>query len=219
MVTLNAVAAGQAVNDFLFDFLDLRPEGGEAVYSEGQTTLDSILAPYRDLYDEPVSTAVILTADGRGLTDDLSSEDRDKLFLFAELFTFAALADREFFDLNYFNRDHLRLVIQAFNDQQGGALLETLRRDGHQSNFVTGNYYRVQVPEHVSSGVRLIKPDCVLLKALFAAQERTEWAGLHQGIVLFNEANTDAPYMLPNTDLVLTCGAIEQVLGITTRKD
>ncbi len=32
VITLNAVAAGQAVNDFLFDFLDLRPEGGDAVY-------------------------------------------------------------------------------------------------------------------------------------------------------------------------------------------
>ena len=32
VITLNAVAAGQAVNDFLFDFLDLRPESGDAVY-------------------------------------------------------------------------------------------------------------------------------------------------------------------------------------------
>ena len=32
VITLNAVAAGQAVNDFLFDFLDLRSEGGDAVY-------------------------------------------------------------------------------------------------------------------------------------------------------------------------------------------
>ena len=32
VITLNAVAAGQAVNDFLFDFLDLRPGSGDAVY-------------------------------------------------------------------------------------------------------------------------------------------------------------------------------------------
>ena len=32
VITLNAVAAGQAVNDFLFDFLDLRTAGGDAVY-------------------------------------------------------------------------------------------------------------------------------------------------------------------------------------------
>ena len=32
VITLNAVAAGQAVNDFLFDFLDLRPGDGDVVY-------------------------------------------------------------------------------------------------------------------------------------------------------------------------------------------
>ena len=32
VITLNAVAAGQAVNDFLFDFLDLRPKSSDAVY-------------------------------------------------------------------------------------------------------------------------------------------------------------------------------------------
>ncbi len=32
VITLNAVAAGQAVNDFLFDFLDLRPEDNTVVY-------------------------------------------------------------------------------------------------------------------------------------------------------------------------------------------
>ena len=32
MITLNAVAAAHAVNDFLFDFLDLRPKTMEAAY-------------------------------------------------------------------------------------------------------------------------------------------------------------------------------------------
>ena len=32
VITLNAVAAGHAVNDFLFDFPDLRAESGDAVY-------------------------------------------------------------------------------------------------------------------------------------------------------------------------------------------
>ena len=183
--------------------------------SERQATLDAVLAPYRDLQDKPVRTACILAGAGRSLTDDLSGQDRAELFLFAELFTFAALAAREFFSLNYFNRDHLRLVIQAFADPQGGAVLETRRRDGSRSSWVTGNHYRVQVPAHVSSGGCLIKPDYALLEALLAARERKVWAGLHQGIVLFNEANTDASDMSPNTELVLTYAAMEQVLGIT----
>ncbi|MYC98016.1 MAG: hypothetical protein F4X13_01980 [Gammaproteobacteria bacterium] len=65
----------------------------------------------------------------------------------------------------------------------------------------------------------MIKPDCALLQALLAAREQEEWVGLHQGIVLFNEANTDAPDMLPNTELVLTYAAMQQVLGIASKRD
>ena len=49
--------------------------------------------------------------------------------------------------------------------------------------------------------------------------ESLAWSGLHRGIVLFNQANTDAPDMSPDTELVLTCSAIEQILGITSRPD
>ena len=100
--------------------------------------------------------------------------------------------------------------------------MEMRRRDGVQWSSVTGDYYRVQVPAHVSPGGQLIKPDLALFKALLESRERLEslaWSGLHRGIVLFNQANTDAPDMSPDTELVLTCSAIEQVLGITSRQD
>ena len=189
---------------------------------ESRATLDSVLAPYRDLLGHPVKTAVILTAHGRGLTDDLSGQNRADLFLFAELFAFAALAAREFFSGDYFTRDHLRLAIQAFTDPRGGALVEMRRRDGVQPSFVTSDYYRVQVPAHVSPAGQFINPDLALLKALLESRERLEsraWSGLYQGIVLFNQANTDAPDMSPDTELVLTYSAIEQILGITSRRD
>ena len=186
---------------------------------ECQSTLDSILAPYRDFRDEPVETAVILTAGDRGLTDDLSAEDRADLFLFAELFAFAALAAREFFTWDYFNRDQLRLVIQAFKDARGGAVVETRRRDGRVSSWIAGEDYRVQVPAHVSLGSQPIKPDYALLDALLALREQEAWPGLHRGMVLFNQANTDAADMSPSTELVLTYAAMEQILGITSNKD
>ncbi len=186
---------------------------------ERQSTLDLVLAPYRDLRDEPVQTAVILAARGRGLTDDLSAEDRADLFLFAELFAFAALAAREFFTWDYINRDELRLVIQAFKDPRGGAVVETRRRDGSVTSWIAAEDYRVQVPTHVSLGRQPIKPDFALLDALVALREQEAWPGLHRGIVLFNQANTDAADMSPNTELVLTYAAMEQILGITSNKD
>ena len=133
--------------------------------ADRQATIDAVLAPYRDLRDEPIRTAVILAAHDRGLTEHLSEEDRADLFLLAELFAFAALAAREFFGYDYCNRDDLRLVIQAFEDPRGGAFMEMRRRDGVQGSRVTGDHYKVQVPAHVSHGGRQIKLDCALARS------------------------------------------------------
>lgn len=187
--------------------------------AERQATIDAVLAPYRDLRDESIRTAVILAAHDRELTEHPSDEDRADLFLFAELFAFAALAAREFFGYDYCNRDDLRLVIQAFEDPRGGAFLEMRRRDGVQWSSVSRDHYRVQMPAHVCHGVKQIKPDCALLEALLRSRSRDEWSGLYRGIVLFNQANTDAPDMSMDTELVLTYAAMEQILGISSRAD
>ena len=52
VITLNAVAAGQAVNNFLFDFLDLRPdvESGNSVYQHHYFLRDTVqnVVPRKD---------------------------------------------------------------------------------------------------------------------------------------------------------------------------
>ena len=186
-----------------------------------QETLDALLAPYHFLGDGPIKYAVILTAHDRDLTDELSPEDRADLFEFAELFAFAALAAREFFSADYWNRGQLRLVIQAFTDPKDGAFLEMRRRDGSDLLRITGDRYMVQAPMHVTSGGQSIKLDCALLEALLAAraQSRERWSRLHRGIVLFNQANTDAPDVSPHTDLMLTYPALEQVLGLVSGRE
>ncbi len=184
-----------------------------------QATIDAVLSPYRDLRDKPIRTAVILEAHGRELTERPSDEDRADLFLFAELFAFAALAVRDYFDYDYYNRDDLRLVIQEFEDPRGGVFLELRRRDGVQWSSVSRDSYRVQAPAHVCQGGKQIKPDCALLEALLRSRSRDEWLGLYRGIVLFNQANTDAPDMSMDTELVLTYAAMEQILGISSRAD
>lgn len=96
------------------------------------------------------------------------------------------------------------------------------RRDGYQQSFVIADYCRFQVPAHVGASGTLIEPDSALLDALLESRERLDprtWAALYQGIVHFNQANTDQPDMSPDMELVMTYSAIEQVLGITSRKD
>ncbi|MXW67395.1 MAG: hypothetical protein F4Z72_10400 [Gemmatimonadales bacterium] len=191
-----------------------------AVNEECRTTLDSVLAPYRDAWDDPVGSAVMLNRKGRGLTDDLSGEDRDDLFRFAELFSFVALAVREFFVRDYYyNRENLRLVIQAFADPQGGAVVNVRRRDGVVQSIIPGALYRVPAPDHVAFPGLTIKPDWALLDALLASRAHEAWSRLYQGIVLFNQANTDAPDVSMDTELVLTYAAMEQILGISSRSD
>ena len=194
-----------------------RPRPGDEI----QKTLDAVLAPYQILGDEAIKYAVILTTHDRDLTDELSPEDRADLFEFAELFAFAALAAREFFADDYWNRDQLRLVIQAFTDPKDGTFLELRRRDGSEQLRITGDRYMVQAPMHVTSGGQSIKLDRALLEALLAAraQNRGRWPGLYQGIVHFNQANTDAPDVPYHNDLVFTYPALEQVLGLVSGRD
>ena len=187
--------------------------------AESQATIDAVLAPYRDLRDESIRTAVILAAHDRDLTEHPSDKDRADLFLFAELFAFTALAAREFFSYEYYNRDDLRLVIQAFEDPRDGAFMEMRRRDGVHRSRVTGDHYKVQVPAHVSPVGKVIKPDCALLEALLRSRSCEEWSGLYRGIVLFNQANTDAPDMSMDAELVLTYAAMEQILGVSGSDD
>lgn len=192
-----------------------RPRPADGLYE----TLAAVLAPYRKLRDDPINHAAILTAHGRAPTDELSAEDRANLFEFAELFAFAALAARKFFWPDFLNRDHLRLVIQAFSDPGGGALMQMRRRDGRNQSWIPGDCDTVQAPAHMSSGGHRMDFDCVLLEALLAAREKARegWPGLRQGISLFNQANTDAPDTSPDTELVLTYAAMEQILGLVSR--
>lgn len=184
-----------------------------------QKTLDTVLAPFCIHRGEPIKHAVILVRHGRAPTGELSAEDRANLFEFAELFAFAALAARRFFWPDYLNRDHLRLVIQAFSDREGGASMQLRRRDGQERLWIPGDCDTVQAPAHVSSGGHRMQFDGALLKALLAAREddQERWSGLRQGIGLFNQANTDAPDTSPDTELVLTYAAMEQILGLVSR--
>jgi len=71
----------------------------------------------------------------------------------------------------------------------------------------------------VTSPGQRIQPDWALLRALLASREREDCSRLYEGILLFNEANTDASDTAPETELVLTFAAVEQILKLRSPKD
>ncbi|MBM4307391.1 MAG: hypothetical protein FJ123_11735 [Deltaproteobacteria bacterium] len=188
--------------------------GGQPANGPLQIQIDNVIQPYRDLTGDPIHYATILTTADRGVTDDMPGELISELFEFSELVATVALSARRFFEnYGYCNRDNVRLVIQGFREDSGGALVRTRRRDGSISTYITAGVNEVRCPPHIR--LNRIALDVSLLNALHGAQgqinERT-WGQLFQAAVLFNEANTDRDYMPETVELVLAFASLEQLL-------
>lgn len=176
-----------------------------------QGVIDAVLEPYKGPSGHPISDAVILTVNGRGLTEDMPEDLHQDLFALGEIVAIAGLAKRRFFGhVGYTNRDHYRLVIQGFKDSGGGALVTNRRRDGSWNSYITEEVYQVLCPWHVlPTEVVLEVP---FLKALLGAMNTQEWPRIYQAMITYNEANTDRREMPPAAEVVLCYAAIEQLL-------
>jgi hypothetical protein len=134
-----------------------------------------------------------------------------ELFGVGDSVAFSLLSARRFFHpVDYCNRDHARLVIQAFDKADGGTLIRTRRRDGSTSAFFSAGVHEVRCPHHVFRGH--VPLDVGLLDALCRSLEHEDWPRISQAVALFNEANTDQDFMPEAAELILSYAAIEQVL-------
>lgn len=176
-----------------------------------QEAIDLVLEPYKGPSGHPVSDAVILTVNGRALTEDMPESLHQDLFAFGEMVAVASLAKRHFFGhIGYTNRDNYRMVIQAFTDPGRGALVTNRRRDGSLSSYITEKVYKVLCPWHVLPAEVVLEPP--FLKALLEAMDTGEWSRIYQAVITFNEANTDRLEMPPAAEAILSYAAIEQLL-------
>jgi hypothetical protein len=178
-----------------------------------QQSIDRILETYCNL-SGPIEKATILHLRDKDILADLNDEECAALFLFVELLAMSALSAREFFGtgMQYQNRDNFRLVIQRVMDNQDGVTIVSRRRDGSSTNFVSGDIYRVQRPQHTRSCHRNAI-DLQLLEALLKARDLPEWHELYEAILGFNIANTDSRDMSANVEAVLIVGAFERLLA------
>ncbi len=186
---------------------------GQAPGPPDQPALDALLKPYVHGKELPVEFATLIRLSEKGITSDLSDEDRASLFGFSELVAFSGLARREFFTkFNYVNRDDFTFVIQAFKEAGSGVAVTARRRDGVTQAYVVPTAYRVHRPFHVNNVDMRVQIDKELLLALVNARSRDAWPRYEEAILSFNRANTDGDQVSEQAEAVHMVGAIERLL-------
>jgi hypothetical protein len=200
---------------------DLLPYDAKGSFADAGSIeiVRSLLAPYCQRFDLAGRFSTVVRRDGKIVCDDnISDEELNELFRFSEYLAFAGLAERRYFDhVDYWNRDHFRLIVQKFAGTDGGTVLLTRRRDGSTNNLVPAEYFKVVRPTHV--GDARVTIDSRFLQALLSEPLDADRPGLHDAIVTFNMANTDADYVRDNVEVMLAANAFQRALDCKGTKD
>jgi len=195
----------------------LRPSGAQ---SPQQRVIDSILAPFECAPDRSVNLATLVRLDGRDLTDDLSEDERDRLFVFSKLVAFGGLARNEFCGLlPCCNATDFTLLLQGFRQQADGTRITIRRRDRDEEIRVMEDAYRVREPLYASHSSLPTKLDVALIEALLSARGHQLWECLRDAVEAFVRANSDNPEIAPQSEVVDMVGAFERVLGVWGKDD
>ncbi len=179
-----------------------------------------IMNSYRGSTGHPVREFAIVKFTGRTVLDDLSEEERDRLWGSVALACLAALSQRDFMGAHrpYCNADCFVLYGQRFEKQPDFAAISVRRRDGSYGIGTALTTLAVEIPIHVvqatfplSLDERLLQSlSCLRTKLLESQKER--WDIWQDGIIFFNQANTDAENVRWQVEWVLMCGAFQRLL-------
>jgi hypothetical protein len=189
--------------------------------SDVQATLDAITEAYLTQVKQPIRHATLVRIGQGDLTRDLDEQERRATFVLSELLAVCGLSCRQFFqsgNLDYWNRDNFRLVVQTFANPHMGVAVTTRRRDGSTTNYSSKGIYLVHEPEHVFSHT-IVCIDHPLLEALFRVQGAGTWDPYWESMVYFNLANTDNMDMAEQVEVVLLNGAFERLLDCHRGKE
>ena len=163
-------------------------------------------------------TIPVLRFSAMEFTSDLSESQMQELFDFRQRLAFAVLAKRRFFSNRYSNSDHVRLVVQGFTAERGGAIRSiSRRRDGSSTIIISREMSAVRRPEHVSFGCELPGDiDLPLLESLEASRKHVTTTSdrIEEAVRLFVGANTDSPDVSLHSELIDTISAFSRLGGV-----
>jgi len=176
--------------------------------------ITKILAAYRDINGNPIKHAALVQVAGKGLTDDLTPDDRNAIFDLVAIVCCCSLACRKYFrgQSSYSNADCFVAYSQRFDEADWTTLVRR-QRDGPTRCTWGLNDLRVSVPVHCHT-VKRIEFDEPLLAALIAqrsALTRDEWGKWQNAVACFKHANTDSENVPQHVEWVLLCSAFQHL--------
>lgn len=196
------------------------------INTDNQKLVDEILEPYRAHANKPIQKALFLSFEGSNLLKELNENDFTKIYNFSELFTFANLSSRKYFDSildEYCNRDAFQIIIQGFGNikEYKGSAITQRRRDGSSTTYYSKDALFINKPGHIVSQ-KVLKTDFVFLESLLKAQgvfSDKEWSAIFESIINFNLANKDSEDISENIELILINNTFERLFNTNGKED
>lgn len=179
-----------------------------------QADIDGVLKAYSRFPNSRTKEATLLEVGDWRSGMDVPPEVLERLFEARQLIAFSALSKRRLFrgHFGYTNADTYELVVQRFKPGETGTFsFSTRRRDGSTGHLWGADEFAFQRPQHAElrATADLDEP---LLAALLALP--AELSYLHEAIVEFNAANTDALGVPEHVEMVMMKSAFERVLQV-----
>jgi hypothetical protein len=199
--------------------IEILPFEREALFAECDEDvvkdLSKLLGAYKTIQGESVRRLTVVRYKGKSPIDELDDDQIGVAYDLLTLATFSSLATREFFNPigAYCNSDSFTMYVQKYEDTTHAALI-VRRREGSIITVWPVDGIAMVAPPHCDTS-RVLTLDETLLRTLLEkrAQANTnEWSRWQNSISCFNQANTDAEGIRPQTEWVLLCGALQHLL-------
>ena len=183
--------------------------------------ITAILSRYLHKGRKPISSATILVHEGKAVCADLSEDDLEQNFAWAECITLAGLATRTFFDHHYVNSDNFTLVVQRFRDAKEAPSIQYETKHGHAIEGYADDSFVELCPLHVSTISGFSLDDCLLNSLMIAMSSLKDgdWVRFRDALSAFNGANTDNPRIRKPSDVTMSVGAFERLVGGEGKQD
>lgn len=179
--------------------------------------LGTIMSGYVDIRGRPIENCTVVCISDRDPVWSINEGDHQKIQQATALLTLATIANNEYFSYTgaYSNATRFQVFFQRFTEGRRDIAIQARRRDGTN---LGGGYTHGDIKFSVPIQCKSLTPakvdhDLIVGINKAQAQDSTLLRRILGATIFFNLANTDADGMLPETEVILSASAFEQLLN------